>query len=177
MKIKTLSTERLKISKLRIIEIEKIRKLHNEPSTLKWLSDSKPVTPMKQLRWFWRLSKSKNQVRLVARAKINNEIIGIFRLDNIDLENAVAQVGLDIAKKYRGKGYGQEFFFKVMDYCFLHLAMNRLELITLKNNVVAVSLYKKLGFKEEGIKREYLKKNGNYQDVIIFSILRREFQK
>ena len=55
--------------------------------------------------------------------------------------------------------------------------LNRIELSVLKNNLRAINFYKKIGFKEEGINRQAIYKNGEFVDVIIMGILKEDFQK
>jgi RimJ/RimL family protein N-acetyltransferase len=42
-------------------------------------------------------------------------------------------------------------------------------------NPRAIHVYKKLGFKREGVRREVLFWDGEYHDVIVMGLLRREF--
>ena len=56
------------------------------------------------------------------------------------------------------------------------MGMNRVELEVLSNNLNAISLYEKIGFSEEGIKRKAFFINGDFLDITIMSILTSEFK-
>jgi RimJ/RimL family protein N-acetyltransferase len=55
--------------------------------------------------------------------------------------------------------------------------MNRLWLLVLENNKVALSLYRKAGFVEEGRQRKAIFRDGRYLDYLMMSILRSEYEK
>lgn len=49
--------------------------------------------------------------------------------------------------------------------------MHRIYLTVLENNKNAYNLYKKIGFKEDGVLRDAIFKNGKYCNLIMMSIL------
>ena len=61
-----------------------------------------------------------------------------------------------------GYGFSEEFRFR----------LNRIEAITTMEHEASVGLLKKLGFQEEGIRREYGYWKGQCHDVRSFSLLR-----
>ena len=169
------SSERLYINIMEFVDIEDMRKLHNEESTLYQLSDINHISQEQQLSWFKRISLSENSKRYVARLKSNKEFIGIFRIDNIDNINRNANVGADIVPNHRGKGYAKELFNYFFDYLFNQRGFHRLSLVTLETNEKALGLYKYLGFKKEGKLREAIFRNGKFIDLVCMSKLSREF--
>ena len=50
-----IKTERLEIRLLERKDLENVRKLHNDPETLKWLSDTHVVSQSEQILWFQKL--------------------------------------------------------------------------------------------------------------------------
>ena len=74
--------------------------------------------------------------------------------------------------KHRGKGYGKKAIDLVLEYGFEHLNLHRIYLDTLESNTSAIGLYKKVGFKEEGRKKQHIYKNGKYFDLICMCILK-----
>jgi RimJ/RimL family protein N-acetyltransferase len=63
----------------------------------------------------------------------------------------------------------------LLEYGFNTVNLNRIELETYVFNVRALKSYNKLGFTEEGRKRQHIWINGKYHDVIIMSILAEEW--
>lgn len=78
-------------------------------------------------------------------------------------------------KSYWNKGYGSEVARLVLDYGFNKLNLNKIWLGVNAENKGAVASYKKSGFKEEGVLRDEIYRNGRYYDAIRMSILRSEF--
>lgn len=147
-------------------DLESLRVMHNDEETLRWLTDIFHVTKEEQRDWFIKMSASRNARRYVAINKELNQIIGVARLDEIDLVNKNAVIGVDISAEFRRQGFAYELYNCIMDYAFNSLNLHRLSLVTLESNVGAQELYFKLGFKQEGILTEAILRNGNYANLI-----------
>ena len=168
-------TARLEIRLISEKDIEDVRLLHNDFSTLKWLTDTSIVTEAEQIKWFQSLKNNERHRRYVARTIADSKIVGVFRLDDIDFQNKSAQVGLDIEKIFRQKGYATEIYDQMLKYIFNDLGMNRVSLVTLSNNIPALALYSKLGFKKEGTLRNAIFRNGKFIDLIQYGLLSEEW--
>lgn len=165
---------------LRLVEegdLEELRSLHNEESTLNKLTDPFHVSEEEQRLWFHNLLKSRSSRRYSIILKESSELIGVIRVDRIDLSNRNAEVGADIKVDYRRRGYAKEAYYLLLDYLFFTLGMHRLQLQTLDTNSPAISLYKSLGFKEEAVLRESIFRDGTFQNLVLMSILRREWSE
>jgi RimJ/RimL family protein N-acetyltransferase len=159
-------TERLFIRLMEEEDLEFLRIMHNDGETLKWLTDIFQVTKEEQHSWFLKMSTTRNVRRYVAIEKKSNYIIGVARLDEIDLVNKNAVIGVDIKLESRRQGFAYETYNCLIDYAFNSLNLHRLSLVTLENNVGARNLYLKLGFEEEGIRAEAILRDGKYINLI-----------
>jgi RimJ/RimL family protein N-acetyltransferase len=157
-------------------DVEPARLMHNDPTTLLNLSDVRHISQAEQFRWFESVSLAAKSRRYAVREAETNCFIGLFRIDSLDLVNKSASVGLDIAREYRGRGLAKVIYSYFFQYLFMHMGLNRLELVTLATNNIALSLYRKLGFTEEGRLRKAIWRDGSYQDLLIFSILQSEYK-
>jgi RimJ/RimL family protein N-acetyltransferase len=105
------------------------------------------------------------------------EPIGRIQISRIDPEYD----SLDITRIYiaedrhRRNGLGEEAMRLILEYCFIQLHMERVTLDYVEGNHPAEALYRKLGFKEEGVARHGGKKNGMYLDLHMMSLLRIEY--
>lgn len=133
-----------------------------------FLHDSRKFTLQETEEWF--LLK-KPDYRIIWKG-LNR--IGYFRLGNYSQENKNIYVGADIHKEYTGKGLGKMSYELFLPQLFKEYDLHKISLEVLSTNKRAISLYRKLGFIEEGIKREDVLKSGVYVDSIIMSILRKE---
>ena len=60
----------------------------------------------------------------------------------------------------------------VLDYAFSTMQMNRLEAFVMPMNIPSIRLLEKLGFKNEGLMREYGYWRGEFHDLQLYSILK-----
>ena len=58
---------------------------------------------------------------------------------------------------------------------FEDYGLNRIVAKVIKDNAGSIKVLQKLGFVQEGLLRESLYKNGQYHDLISFSVLRSEY--
>ena len=168
-------TKRLVIRLMEERDLETVRQLHNEESTLNKLSDPFHVTWEEQVLWFQSLSKSRKNRRYVLEHKDSERLCGIIRLDDIDLINRSATIGADIEPAFRGNGLAKEAYNRILNYLFKDLGLNRLQLVTMESNKVALSLYVNLGFQQEGRLREGIYRAGKYSDLLLMSLLEKEW--
>ena len=166
-----LNTKRLCIRLMEIEDMESIRRIHNDPLTLVWLTDIFHVSKEEQLTWFNNMMNSRINRRYCVINKDTNEIIAVARLDKIDLVNRNAEIGLDVSSEHRRKGYATEIYNCLIDYAFKSLNLHRLSLVTLENNFPAMNLYTNLGFKLEGQMSEAIFRDSKYINLICMYLL------
>lgn len=88
---------------------------------------------------------------------------------------------IDITRIYIGeeafirKGYGRESLKALLSCFFNQLKLERVTIDFFTDNTRAENLYTSLGFKSEGILRHVDKKNNNYIDLHLMSMLRQEY--
>lgn len=155
-------------------DIEDARVMHNEDEVLQNLFDPHHVSEEEQKEWFKKISLSRTNYRYTVR-RDDGDFVGVFRLDSVDYVHSSAHIGLDICRKWRGKGLAKEIYAYFLNYAFCTLGMNRLSIVALSSNVRGINLYKKLGFSEEGCEREAIFRHGRFEDRIYFGLLRREY--
>lgn len=156
-------------------DLQFLAECRNSLGTWKYLGSIDFTNKVKQLEW-WKnssLDKSKNYFTLWS---INDEKIGFVRMDEIDHFNKSIRIGGDIHPNFRSQGYGTRMYNLLLHYCFEQLNMHRVWLFVLHYNDRAINLYKKMGFKEEGIQREAIFRDGTYHDYIMMSILESEYR-
>jgi RimJ/RimL family protein N-acetyltransferase len=104
--------------------------------------------------------------------------IGQVNLDAIDWKNRVGRVGIVIGStEYFGLGYGTEAMRLLIQFAFLEMNLNRLELDVYDFNERAIRCYLSCGFRQEGRLRERQYKNGRYVDVIQMGLLRSDWEE
>jgi len=105
------------------------------------------------------------------------ELIGVTGFDDISWNNGTALIYIGIGgEKYRGCGYGKEALKLTIEFGFEELNFHRIQLTVLEYNEVAINLYEKLGFKREGVYREFIHRDGRRYDMYLYGILRSEWE-
>lgn len=103
-------------------------------------------------------------------------IIGLAGYDDIVEENSVATLFIGIGEKEeRGKGYGMEAMKLLLNFGFNELKLYRIQLNVLSFNEKAILLYEKCGFKKEGTYREFVLRDGKRYDLLLYGLLKNEW--
>ena len=114
------------------------------------------------------INRGKNQYWYVAEE--NGKVIGLGILMNHGnlRKKHVGVITLMVNSDNQNKGVGSLLMDKLIN---LSESLNiiRLELCVFRDNYKAINLYKKFGFKEEGIKVKSALKNGEYADEIMMA--------
>ncbi|MFX1268439.1 MAG: GNAT family N-acetyltransferase [Promethearchaeota archaeon] len=172
--------ENIKLAPLKREYIEKFLEWLNDPEITQYLMMYRPLTRDMEEEWFDNLKTKENTIIFSILLTENNgkeKLIGNCGIDDINWKDRVGHCGVFIGdKENQGKGYGTEALCLLVDYGFNTLNLNRIELIVYDFNIRAMNCYKKVGFIEEGHKRQATFKNGKYHDVIIMSLLREEWE-
>lgn len=120
--------------------------------------------------------QDKMYMAIYRRADEDKQIIGYISLGNIDHRNkSCCWFGVKLHPDYNGKGMGTESALLLMKYVFEELSMERYEGICIEEHTITKKLFKKIGFKVEGILRNSVFKNGKYHNQILHSILKSEY--
>ncbi|MBY9009738.1 MAG: GNAT family N-acetyltransferase [Candidatus Lokiarchaeota archaeon] len=173
--------KRIKFAPLDRKHIDLFLKWFNDPEITQYLIMYKPITRDWEEEWFDVLKQKENEVHfsILLLDQVDPEkIIGNCAIHNINSKNRACSCGITIGEKeYQNKGYGTEAMEMLVEYCFNTLNMNRIELTVYEFNIRAYKSYQKVGFVEEGRKRQARYHNGKYHDEIIMAILREDWEK
>ena len=88
-----------------------------------------------------------------------------------------ADIGVQILRPYQGKGYGSEAIRWVLRWAFQTGGLHRVGIKAFSYNEGAVRLYERLGFKREGVSREYVWFEGKWWDDVQFGMLEWEWRE
>ena len=103
--------------------------------------------------------------------------IGVISLMNISDANESAELSVIVGHPDdRHRGYGTEAIELLLRYAFEELGLNRVALSAFDFNGEAIAAYEKLGFAVEGRYRQAIKRNSDFHDAILMSILKGEWQ-
>ncbi len=125
--------------------------------------------------WITSLPEKKEELHLMVTTQEYTSI-GCISL-KINFQDRHAELALLIGEKeYWGKGYGTHASCLMIQHAFKKLRMHKVWLGVYAYNTRALSLYRKLGFVQEGILREQVYYKKKYYDEIIMGLLASEWK-
>ena len=118
-----------------------------------------------------------SSIHLAICAESNGALIGTLSIIDVDWRNRKACWGGIIIgnPEDRKKGYAYEASQLMLKYVFDELGMNRFYGYWHEKYIKSINMGKKLGFKTEGVLRDYVYKNGAFHNAIIMSILKDDY--
>ena len=103
--------------------------------------------------------------------KENSKIIGTIGFNYWDVTNKKAEVGYVLSSKYWNAGLMTEILQMIVNFGITELMLNRIEAKCDPLNVASQKVLGKTGFKYEGLLRKYVSANGEYKDIMLFSLI------
>lgn len=100
----------------------------------------------------------------------NNDYMGTISLKNIDYKNKNAEFGVAMHPVYMRRGVATYALCEVAEKAFFELELNKIYLYVRCDNERAVLFYKKNHMEYEGCAKEHLFVDGEYKDVLWFSL-------
>jgi len=144
--------------------------LHNDPEVLKNITTPTPVTLDSHLEWWNSICNNPRELRLMFT--VDGEKTGFTKFYNIDRVNLNCVLGADIHRLYRGRGFSYPMWDLMIDFSFRTLGLHRVSLTTAEYNNIAIKVYRRLGFIEEGRLTQSLYRDGEFHDQLMFFMLR-----
>ena len=107
----------------------------------------------------------------------DDAMLGGVNLSNV--RRGVAQavnLGYWIGEPYARQGYMTDSLHALFPFAFDRLGLHRIEAACLPHNLASRGLLLKVGFREEGYARQYLRINGSWQDHVLYALLRNDIR-
>lgn len=101
--------------------------------------------------------------------------IGRCTLMDEDSLTRSAEVGIALLASARGQGAGTEALRQLVEFAFVRRNLRRLYLYAIASNAAGIGAYRKVGFVEEGRRREHCWVRGAYEDEVLMGLLRSEW--
>lgn len=113
----------------------------------------------------------KNPKSIFLVAVKGTKILGIANLRTLPKKRVQHRVsiGISIVKEYWGNGIGFKLLTELIKYA-KSIDLEMLELDVRSDNTSAIHLYKKLGFKEYGLYKDFMLIDGKYYDGVFMNL-------
>ncbi|NUR74789.1 MAG: GNAT family N-acetyltransferase [Thermoleophilia bacterium] len=109
--------------------------------------------------------------------ELDGERVGTMGYDRVSEAHAIARIGgLAVDPAFRGRGIADEAARRFQRYLLLERGFHRLELACYGFNERAIRHSERVGFVREGVKRKAYLRHGEWQDAVLFSLLREDLE-
>jgi RimJ/RimL family protein N-acetyltransferase len=124
-----------------------------------------------EIHWIRNFQKTDNSVLLVAEA--DGQIVGVLDCNGgqRQLLRHVGVIGIVVHPDWRDKGVGTALMQQAIQWAKDSGIIARLELDVFAQNARAIHVYEKVGFAAEGRKAHAYRRDGQYIDSLIMSLL------
>lgn len=118
-------------------------------------------------------SASTDNTSIILLATMDDEIISIASITSSPKARTkhVGTLGIVIAEERCGFGLGRMLMDELIEWARLNGTTKKIHLVTREDNDKAIELYKKVGFKEEGLLQQDTYINGEYYNTLIMGLL------
>lgn len=108
-----------------------------------------------------------DQTKTIGYINFDNVIRGCFQS---------CTLGYTLEQTVQGKGYMTEALTAGIEHVFSNMNLHRIQANYIKDNQKSAKLLEKLGFKQEGIAKDYLYINGKWQDHVLTSLINKNWE-
>lgn len=170
-----LSSKQIELEPLSVVHLKKTMIWANDIKLHPLILRNSIVDWETHLRWYDNLINSSDKIVFAIIDRENRCHLGNTGFYHYNEEHKRAEFWILIGehKEWR-KGIGKTVLSLMLEYGFTEMQLNKIYLMVSDKNEGALQLYRKMGFKQEGIMREHYIIHGKKHNVIVMSILRRE---
>lgn len=145
----------------------------NDPAIFKWCRQNDLISYDDHRKWFEGLSSNKS-VKMYA-IKVDNILVGVCGFTDIDLINQRAEFSLYIGPTHQGNGYGKEALKLLCWHGFNSYPFKIIWGESFDENP-AIKMFESIGFKHDGVRRDFYFIDSNHINAHLFSIRKDELK-
>ncbi len=172
-----LETERLILRQMTLEDTDFVFQHFSDSAVSHYLMDEPPVTEVAQAQeiiQFYLEPEEKTHNRWVMVRKSDHQPIGTCGFHKWDKRCFRAEIGYDLSPSCWGQGYMTESLRAVISNGFEQMGLHRIEALVYVENDRSIQLLQRLGFKQEGVLRDYFYLDGEFYDHYLFALLQNE---
>lgn len=163
----------IRLKPLELRDVANIMTWVNDPEVVKNLQHfDKKFTEKDEETYVSKILSSKNDA--VFSIYDDNLYVGQCGIHQIAWENKLGRLSMVIKKECWNKGYAQIVLPMLIKHAFKKLKLHKIWLMHWKENKKADHLYKKCGFKSEGILKDEYYWQGKYHDMIRMAVINKK---
>lgn len=164
---------RVFIRPLELADIGHIMQWVNDPDIVKNFQNFKGFTKSEELNFLKKILKSKNDFVFSIFRKSDGKYTGQCAINQIGWQNKLGRFSIFVTKENWGRGYAEEAIRLLLNYAFKKLKLHKIWGVCWATNQKAWHIYKKIGFKKEGLLRDEYFWRGRYHDLIRMAVIKK----
>lgn len=160
-------------------DVEHLYRFRNDWQVTQFLGGFSSGYSRRNLQEWVKFHRNRDDEVLWAIAvKKDDRCIGHVGLYKIDPRLRKAEFAILVGDpRWWGKGVGRSATVAMIDWGFTQLNLHKISLSVLDTNRRAIKLYQQLGFRHEGKLRDEQFRDRKYLDVVLMSLLEREWKQ
>lgn len=178
-KIPVLEGERIRLRRMEQTDAADLFRYWSDPLVVKYMNV--PVftsvgETAEMINFLNGLSETEDTMRWGIELVQEQRLIGSCGFNTWELSGAYrGEIGYDVGRDYWRQGYMTEALRLILNYGFMTMGLNRIEALVDPRNSASRSILQSFAFHEEGLLREYQRTEEGFVDLIICSLLRRDY--
>jgi RimJ/RimL family protein N-acetyltransferase len=158
------------------------------PVLARWLMD--PAIQSTQSSWVVPQSEAATKEKIAQWSGNQRDDVG-FAIETLDdppvlvghvgmwgarPKDRCATIGIGLGREFVGMGYGSDAVRVIVDYAFREAGLHRVQLDVVAFNTAGTRAYRKVGFVEEGRRRQAVFHDGRWYDQVLMGVLEDEWR-
>lgn len=178
-KFPNLETDRFKLREIVEDDAEALHQVYSDPDVVKYWGVL-PFTKLDQtvslIQDFQNGYRNESSIRWGIVKKDGNEVIGTCGYHAWAKKSYRAEMGYEIRKSEWRTGTMSEVLRKVIPFAHEQMQINRIGALIHPENLGSKELVSRFGFREEGLLKEYQCVDGEFRDLLLYSLLKTEYK-
>ena len=162
------------LSELNSDEQLRILSLRNQKEIRRNMYTSHEISADEHSKWIERMKH--DAVNRFFAVVLDGQIVGAISLNAISADHRRADWAYYIDGAQQGRGIGSALELKFLEYVFNETNIRKLNAEVFEFNEKVIALHKKFGFRQEGIRREHIRRDDEALDVCLIGITKAEWQ-
>lgn len=127
-----------------------------------------------EIKYWADLFKSTRSIFWGIALKSNDSLIGSCGFNVWNHMDGRVEISYDLSRKFWNQGIMTQAIKAISDYAFCNMKVNRVQATVCIENTASIKLLEKVGFKREGLLREFAVLRGKIHDSYMYSYLSKE---
>jgi len=153
-----------------------IQRWFEDPEVIRFTPGIGPMSDSQEEEWFKRVGEDANAVQWVI--EVDGKLVGVTGIGGINWRHGNGETGIVIGdKSLWRKGIATEAMALRMAFCFRELNLHKIKTRAFMENEASKRALQKAGYRESGIQREEMYKDGGWHDIWMGEVMREDWEK